>query len=178
MIALVGLGNPGPKYETTRHNAGFLIVDMLADEFGISMSTNKFDAEFGKGRMFGQDVVLAKPQTFMNLSGKSLGQIAAFYKIPEERIVVLHDDIDLESGKVKAKVGGGHGGHNGIRDILSKTPLKSFHRLKIGVGRPDKEKVHNWVLGQFSDDELKALESDVYDQVKIRLENIFKQIAA
>jgi PTH1 family peptidyl-tRNA hydrolase len=175
VILVIGLGNPGVKYQLTRHNAGFLLVDRLADEFGIALTQGKFGAIYGKGQIFGKDLLLIKPQTFMNLSGRSVSQWVGFYKIAESDIIVIHDDIDQEAGAIKAKVGGGHGGHNGIRSIIAETGMSGFHRIKIGVGRSSNSGVTDWVLGNFSADELENLGSDVYEQVKVRLGNIFLQ---
>lgn len=175
MKLVVGLGNPGPKYETTRHNVGFLLVEELAHKSGMQWSGKKFDAFVAKGTIFNEDCLLIKPQTFMNLSGKSVQAFMSYFKILPEDIVVIHDDIDQEEGRVKAKVGGGHGGHNGIRHIMS-LGVKEFHRIKIGVGKPAKQSegdVSNWVLGPLSDGELLGLQQDVLDNVMTRLKGIF-----
>ena len=155
MKLIVGLGNPGPKYETTRHNAGFLMVDELVEHFGTGWSGEKFKAGYSKGRALGEDVVFLKPLTFMNLSGQSVAAAMGFFKIAEEELIVLHDDIDVPRGGVKARLGGGHGGHKGIKSIVKETGLKNFHRLKLGVGRPEQRSdgdVVNWVLGKLTDD--------------------------
>ena len=109
MKLIVGLGNPGAKYEITRHNAGFLMLDLLVDDFKADRQGKKFEAELAKGEMLGQSCIFVKPQTFMNLSGKSVAAALAFYKVAPEDMIVLHDDIDMEAGKVKAREGGGHG---------------------------------------------------------------------
>ena len=139
MKLIVGLGNPGPKYEITRHNAGFLVLDEVAKRFDVGWSGQRFQGELAKGNIHGETCVLLKPMTFMNLSGRSVAQALRFFKIDESDLIVLHDDIDVPSGKVKARTGGGHGGHNGIRSIIAETGLKDFFRIKLGVGRP-KEK--------------------------------------
>ena len=178
---LVGLGNPGPKYETTRHNAGFLVLDEIASDFRISVDTQKFQGFMGRGRVLGEDCILLKPQTFMNLSGRSVGPLAGFFKIPEENVIVLHDDIDVPKGKVKAKVGGGHGGHNGIRSLIKDWGAKNFHRLKLGVGRPQQlsdGQVHDWVLGKFTDAELLIIQQEMRDEALLRIENIFKGLTS
>ena len=175
MKLLVGLGNPGSKYETTRHNVGFLIVDEVASKFGINWSGQKFDGVVARGNVFGQDCLFLKPMTFMNLSGRSVAQAAKFYKIEETDIVVFHDDIDVPVGKVKARSGGGHGGHNGIKSIFAETGLQDFHRIKLGVGRPigeGEDRVVDWVLGKLSDQELLLLQSLILDEVLVRLRNI------
>lgn len=176
MKLLVGLGNPGPKYETTRHNAGFLMLDLIADLAGISWSNSKFDGFMGKGKLLSEPVALLKPQTFMNLSGRSVAKAARFFKVPVEDMVVFHDDIDMEFGKVKTKVGGGHGGHNGIRSMISELGDQGFHRMKLGVGRPGKDErigVTDWVLHPFTDAQLLGLQKEMFDAVMLRLKGIF-----
>lgn len=176
MKLIVGLGNPGPKYETTRHNAGFLILDELAEYARIDLSSNKFDGVYGRGIVFGEDAFLFKPMTYMNLSGKPVAAMMSFFKIDPDDVIVIFDDIDQASGKVKARVGGGHGGHNGIRSIIADTGCSDFHRIKVGVGRPgqDQGSVTNWVLGQFEDEELLALQETVFNEVLVRLKQIFQ----
>lgn len=178
MKLIVGLGNPDPKYETTRHNAGFLIVDKLADEFGITLSKSRFEGDLGRGRLLKQDCCLLKPMTYMNLSGRCVSQVARFYKVSEDELIVIHDDVDVPAGKVKARIGGSDGGHNGIKSIIAETGFREFHRIKVGVGRPETREqgqVKNWVLNQFNDEELDLLVGDVYDQVLLRLDNILKR---
>jgi len=174
---LVGLGNPGAKYETTRHNAGFLVLDELASSEGIQWLEEKFLGDFAKGSVLNESCVLLKPKTFMNLSGRSVAQAARFFKVDVSDIVVMHDDIDMEAGKVKVRTGGGHGGHNGIKSIVQESGCKDFHRIKIGVGRPKRPEegdVTNWVLGALSEQELMAYQSSVLDEVKQRLTQLFK----
>ncbi len=150
-VLVVGLGNPGSKYDGTRHNIGFAVVDELARRWSISVSDAKFKAACGNGRIRGRDVVLMKPQTYMNLSGESVQAAARFYRLGEDSVVVAHDDIDVVPGKVKLKVGGGHGGHNGLRSCDSHLPSKNYARVRLGVGRPPhpSAEVANWVLGRF-----------------------------
>lgn len=183
MKLIVGLGNPGAKYELTRHNAGFLLIDLLADANQIAVNSKKFHGQYGRGRVMGQEAILLKPETFMNLSGKSVVAALQFFKIDADQLIVLHDDLDMASGKVKAKFGGGHGGHNGIRDIMALLGHGNFHRLKIGIGRPEgktaKEggggRVTNWVLGPYDQQDLDELAGPVFDDIKLRLEQIFKK---
>lgn len=172
MKLLVGLGNPGSKYEVTRHNAGFLVLDAVAEKCGINLGKTKFKATGGVGTLFGAQVAVIKPLTFMNLSGQAVQEAANFYRIPPEDILVMHDDIDLEAGKVKTRIGGGHGGHNGIRNIIECIGNSSFTRIKLGVGRPTLESrvdVHDWVLGPFSSEELRRLLGPMVDEVLSRL---------
>lgn len=146
---IVGLGNPGPQYDRTRHNAGFWFVDALAQRYNVSLRVeSRFSGEFGRARINGQDVWLLKPTTFMNRSGLSVAQMVAFYKIPLHAVLIAHDEIDLSVGDARFKFGGGHGGHNGLRDIFSHLG-RDFWRLRIGVGHPGhRDQVIDYVLGR------------------------------
>ncbi|MFC0309410.1 aminoacyl-tRNA hydrolase [Gallibacterium trehalosifermentans] len=150
---IVGLGNPGNKYSDTRHNAGEWLIERLARRFNVNLKEeNKF---FGKTAMVtiaGQDVRLLVPTTFMNLSGKSVGALATFYRILPEEILVIHDELDLPPGSAKLKLGGGHGGHNGLKDIIAQLAnSKNFYRLRLGIGHPgDKNLVAGYVLSKAS----------------------------
>ncbi|SER87036.1 aminoacyl-tRNA hydrolase [Lachnobacterium bovis] len=165
MFLIVGLGNPGKKYEKTRHNIGFDAVDYIAEKYHISVSDNKHKAICGKGVINGQKVILAKPQTFMNLSGESVREIVNFYKIdPEDEMVVLFDDISLAPGNIRIRKKGSAGGHNGIKDIIAQTGTSNFKRVKIGVG----EKPAGWdladhVLGHFDNADRKLVEEALED---------------
>lgn len=132
---VVGLGNPGAKYAATRHNIGFRVADRLAAEFGIVFSREKFNALFGRGRVEGVDVVIAKPMAFMNLSGPPVRGLADFFRISLQAVLVIHDDIDLDYGRLKIKEKGGHGGHNGIRSVINALGGSDFARLRVGIGR-------------------------------------------
>ena len=146
---IVGLGNPGKEYAQTRHNAGAWFVERLAGQYGISLKTDpKFHGISGRGNIEGQDVRLLLPTTFMNLSGKSVVPFAKFYNIAPESMLIAHDELDMNPGVIRLKTGGGHGGHNGLRDIVPHTG-PNFHRLRIGVGHPgSKERVSGHVLGK------------------------------
>lgn len=146
---LVGLGNPGNEYASTRHNIGFMAVDAFADRNTIPMTQKKFSGIFATGFCLQDKVHLLMPQTFMNLSGKSVVPAANFFDIDFEKVIVVHDEIDLELGQMKIKVDGGHGGHNGLRDIIAKSGRKDFIRLRLGVGRPERGDVSDHVLGKF-----------------------------
>ena len=165
MFLIVGLGNPGKKYEKTRHNIGFDAIDYIAEKYHISVSDNKHKAICGKGVINGQKVILAKPQTFMNLSGESVREIINFYKIdPEDEMVVLFDDISLAPGNIRIRKKGSAGGHNGIKDIIAQTGTSNFKRVKIGVG----EKPAGWdladhVLGHFNNADRKLVEEALED---------------
>jgi len=134
---ILGLGNPGPEYEATRHNAGFWLADHIADDLGANFTLEKnFSAWAAKARYQGEAVIIAKPITFMNRSGQAAGALMRFYKMVPEQILVLHDELDLLPGNVKLKQGGGHAGHNGLRDIQSVLSSPAFWRLRIGIGHP------------------------------------------
>ncbi len=176
MFLIVGLGNPGSEYENTRHNAGFLFVDALASEANATPEQNRFQAIFQKGRWNGNEVVILKPQTFMNLSGTSVLECMQFFKIAPSNIVVVFDDLDQEFGALRTRFGGGHGGHNGVRDILARIGTDQFHRIKIGIGRPQhKSAVTSWVLGKISASEFEALQS-TFATGRERLQAILHQI--
>jgi peptidyl-tRNA hydrolase, PTH1 family len=153
----VGLGNPGKEYAITRHNAGFMVVDKLAEAFRISLDKNKFDVIYGKGKIQGNDIMLAKPQAFMNRSGSPVQKLAGFYRISCEEMLIIHDDIDLAFGRIKVKEKGGDGGHKGIRSIKDAFGGGNFTRLRIGIGRSEAgADVVDHVLGRFNPEE-KAL---------------------
>ena len=175
-LLLVGLGNPGPKYELTRHNAGFIALDLLAARFRCRWEGEKFEASFGRGLIHEIDAILLKPLTFMNLSGRSVASAARFYKVPAENIVAIVDDVDVPPGKVKARVGGGAGGHNGVRSMISELGTESFHRIKLGIGKPTsgiaEDVVRTWVLSPFSNEELENLRSAMFEEVLVRLQGI------
>jgi PTH1 family peptidyl-tRNA hydrolase len=145
---IVGLGNPGREYETTRHNVGFQWLDELARLQKLSFrSETKFHGLTARGQLHGHEVLLLKPQTFMNVSGRSVVALALFYKILPNQILVVHDELDLPPGSAKLKLGGGHGGHNGLKDIIAHLGSKDFWRLRVGIGHPgDRAEVVNYVL--------------------------------
>ena len=162
MFLIVGLGNPGKEYANTRHNAGFMAADALADAYGFGVFKEKFDGLIAEGKISGEKVYILKPQTYMNLSGNAVVKAAQFYKIPPQNIVVIHDDMDLPLGKMKAKQGGGAGGHNGLKSIdAAITP--NYNRIRIGVGHPAGrgEEVVNHVLSGFNKAEKELLERDI-----------------
>ncbi|ULN46522.1 aminoacyl-tRNA hydrolase [Mycolicibacterium goodii] len=136
-LLVVGLGNPGPAYAKTRHNLGFMVADVLAGRIGSAFKVHKRSgAEVVTGRLAGSSVVLAKPRCYMNESGRQVGPLAKFYSVPPQQIVVIHDELDLDFGRIRLKLGGGEGGHNGLRSVASALGSKDFHRVRIGVGRP------------------------------------------
>ena len=158
MWLIAGLGNPGLQYEKTRHNAGFMALEQLAAKYDISFTKHKFEAVFGDGTIAGKRVLLAKPQTYMNNSGRAVSALAAFYKIPPQRVLVLSDDISLDVGKIRVRRKGSAGGHNGLKDIIELLGTEEFARIKIGVGdRPDTDRdLADWVLGKVPKDEEEA----------------------
>lgn len=153
-ILIVGLGNPGQQYAKTRHNAGFWFVEQLAYKYNIPLKTeSKYHAICGRGKVAGEDVRLLLPQTFMNKSGQSVAPFAKFFQIPTENVLVAHDELDFPTGKIQLKTGGGHGGHNGLRDIVPHIG-KDFHRLRIGIDHPGhRDRVAGHVLSKASSDD-------------------------
>jgi PTH1 family peptidyl-tRNA hydrolase len=150
MLLFAGLGNPGAKYANNRHNVGFMAADAIARRHSFSPWSKKFQGLIAEGTLAGEKIILIKPQTFMNLSGQSVGEALRFYKLDASALTVFYDEIDLAAGKVRVKVGGGSGGHNGIRS-LEQHVGKDFRRVRIGVGHPGvKEMVHGHVLGDFA----------------------------
>lgn len=158
MKLIIGLGNPGSKYQSTRHNIGFLALDKIASSHDISVSLKGFDAWYGKGKITNTPVLLAKPQTFMNISGVSVRKLVDYFKIDLEDIIVVHDDIDLPFNTIRLKAGGGHAGHKGIISIIDDLGDPAFIRVRIGIGKPlDSMSVERYVLEPFTDDEIKLL---------------------
>jgi PTH1 family peptidyl-tRNA hydrolase len=159
MWLICGLGNPGSEYDGTRHNVGFEVADMLAERASASFSEKKFKAKLGRGRLAGTDCLFVKPQTFMNLSGESVGPAAGFYKLGTHEMIILHDDLDLDAGRLKLKQGGGHGGHNGLRSLIEHLPDANFVRVRIGIGRPPPRwDSAAYVLSRFGKEDQAAME--------------------
>ena len=158
-ILIVGLGNPGSKYEKTRHNAGFLSLDAFAEDKGLQISTGKMQGVYGSSTMSGKKVFLLKPQTFMNRSGEPVQAFMKYFQVNLENILVIHDDLDLAPGRIKVVKGGGAGGHNGIRSLIQHLGSKDFARMKIGIGHPrdhaetEQIPVERFVLSRFSDEQ-------------------------
>lgn len=156
---VVGLGNPGPRYAGTRHNAGFLVVDLLAERIGGRFKAHRSRCDVVEGRLAGHPVVLAKPKSYMNESGGPVVAVARFYKVPVERITVVHDDLDLPFGSLRLKRGGGDGGHNGLRSTTSALGSKEYARVRFGIGRPPgRQDPSDYVLRDFSSAERKELD--------------------
>lgn len=159
MYLVVGLGNPGEEYAKTRHNIGFMAADEIFSRYNFAPFKSKFEGLIAEGNIDGEKVILLKPQTYMNLSGNSVGKVAKFYKIPPQNIIVIHDDKDLALGKLKAKNGGSAGGHNGLKNIDSQIG-QDYNRIRIGVGSPKEHNTDtiNFVLSRFSKTELDILQ--------------------
>ncbi len=156
---IVGLGNPGKDYEITRHNTGFMAMDLLSDKLGVHIDRLKFKAFTTVCEFNGHQVLLMKPQTFMNLSGEAVFAAMDFYKIPLEKVIVIYDDTTLEVGKMRIRKKGSAGGHNGIKSIISLCGGENFPRIKIGIGKkPDGWDLADWVLGKYSEEDLKTLQ--------------------
>lgn len=163
---ITGLGNPGKEYSQTRHNMGFLVIDLLASQRSLLFNKSRFDAQFLKTKINSQDIFLVKPLSFMNRSGGPIQKTAAYFKIDIENILVIHDDLDLEFGKIKIVQNRGHGGHNGVRSVIDSFGSKNFMRLRLGVGRPGQGKdVTGHVLGGFSGEEKDLLNTAVENGV-------------
>lgn len=160
MFLIVGLGNPGKEYAGTRHNIGFEAVDYIADKYNIELNRIKFKGVFGEGMINGKKVILLKPTTYMNLSGESIREVVNFYKISNEEIIVIYDDISLEVGRLRIREKGSHGGHNGIKSIIANLSSDVFPRVKIGVGGPKGDLVSH-VLGKFSNSEIEILRESI-----------------
>ena len=163
MYFIVGLGNPGRKYEKTRHNMGFDVIDCLVEKHGVPQSGVKFNAMFGKGLIGGERVILMKPLSFMNLSGGPVREMVNFFKIdPEKELIVIYDDIDLDPGQLRIRKQGSAGGHNGMKDIIRCLGTDRFVRVKVGVGsRPQDWDLADYVLSRFSDVDRKVIDEGI-----------------
>ncbi|GEK59793.1 peptidyl-tRNA hydrolase [Marinococcus halophilus] len=161
MKFIVGLGNPGKKYKKTRHNIGFEAVEELASMWQLSWKKSKWKSETAETMAGGEKVILVKPVTYMNLSGEAVGPMLDFYKAAPEDILVVYDDLDLAPGTVRLRKKGGHGGHNGIRSLIEHLGTKEFKRLRIGIGKPEKASVIDYVLGTFPPGERKQMDEAV-----------------
>ena len=166
MHLVVGLGNPGAKYEGNRHNVGFMVVDQLARRWSADPFRDKFSGQFARARVGSEDVVLLKPQTFMNLSGSSVQKAMVFFKVELGRVLVIHDELDLDFGTLKLKLGGGTAGHNGLKSMLAECGGPDFARIRVGIGRPRSGPTERHVLSDFSQDECGSL-SDVIERASL-----------
>ena len=172
MILFVGLGNPGLEYSKTRHNIGFTALDMISEKYKFENWRNKLNGHYSRGIVGKKKIILLKPQTFMNMSGSCVKNFVDYFKIKNNNLFVIYDDIDLKLGTLKKKIGGGHAGHNGIKSIFANLQTSNFYKIRIGVGRPEqKEKIANFVLSKFSLDEL-IMVGDVLKKVTNDFEKI------
>lgn len=177
MYIIAGLGNPGSKYENTRHNMGFKAIDAMASEFGIDVNRAKFKGLIGEGRIGSEKVILLKPQTYMNLSGQSVREIMNFYKIPEENLIVIYDDFDLPIGSIRVRKSGGPGTHNGMKSVVQELGSRKFPRVRVGIGSSDGSTIQ-FVIGKVGKDEQQILNeaaeaaaSAAADIIRIGIEN-------
>ena len=167
MKLIIGLGNPGKEYENTRHNTGFMVLDRLSEKLNIEMTQNKFKGLYGKSKYKGEDVILLKPQTYMNLSGEVVRKYVDYFKINIEDILVIQDDLDQELGKIKLKQNSSSGGHNGIKNIEMHLGTKNYKRLKIGISNNKKIDTKDYVLGKLNGDDRKVLDEAIKTSVNI-----------
>jgi len=175
VLVLVGLGNPETKYSMNRHNVGFMTIDNIVKKYSLSKFKNKFKSHIITDQLNGNSIILVKPQTFMNLSGQSINEIKNFYKLENNQIIVIHDDLDLKIGDLKTKIGGGSGGHNGLKSIDSHIG-KEYVRIRIGIGHPgNKNLVNNYVLSDFNNDDLVII-NRLINNISSNLKNIIKNI--
>lgn len=159
MYLVVGLGNPEEDYSKTRHNMGFNVVNKIAKKYGIEINKKKFDSLYGEGMIENEKVILLKPQTYMNLSGKAIIQVVNFYKIPLENICVIYDDMDIEKGQIKIRKKGGAGSHNGMKSVVAELNSEAFARIRVGIGNPKfKDDSINYVIGAIPEEEVKVLD--------------------
>lgn len=174
MKIVVGLGNPGQEYSATRHNIGFMAVDKLAERWAVTSWRERYNAQVAEYR--GEEtVLLVKPQTFMNLSGRAVVPLAAFYKVPYEDIIVIYDDLDLSTGRLRLRLKGGSGGHRGIESLLYESGKDDFSRVRIGIGRPPEGwETANYVLGRFTAEETTAINQAI-SQAADAVECIIKE---
>lgn len=167
MKLIVGLGNPGKEYEQTRHNAGFMVMDALADDLGVSINQVKFKGLYTKTKIKGEDVVLLKPTTYMNLSGEAVGEVMRFFKIDVEDLLVIYDDLDLPTGKLRIRDKGSAGGHNGIKSIIQHVGTQNFKRIRVGIDKSSIIPVVDYVLGKFTSEEMVALNEGIKKAVVV-----------
>lgn len=166
MKCIIGLGNPGRKYNKTRHNIGFMVIDELFHRHSLTGDENKFNCEYTIAHIAGERVLLVKPLTFMNLSGEGVRPLLDYYNIAPEDALVAYDDLDLPAGRIRLRLKGGHGGHNGIRSLIDHLGTKEFKRLRIGIGRPvDRTPIVNYVLQPFANNEKEAIVTALDDAV-------------
>ena len=161
MKLIVGLGNPGKEYAGTRHNCGFMVIDRLASKLNVDVDQNKFKGLYAKVKYHGEDIILLKPQTYMNLSGESVNAVMNFFKIDKEDLLVIYDDLDMPVGKLRLRKTGSAGGHNGIKNIIAHLNSQDFKRIRVGIDRHKYMNVADYVLSRFSNVESEAIEQGI-----------------
>jgi PTH1 family peptidyl-tRNA hydrolase len=172
---VVGLGNPGDEYARTRHNVGFMVADRVSEANNISLNQTKFKAMIGRGMIGGEDVIIAKPQTYMNRSGESVSPLLSFFKLKPSDCIVICDDLELLPGKIRVRGKGGHGGHKGLMSIIEQVGSQEFVRVRVGIGRPvEQSRVSDYVLSPFSKDE-KPVIADAIERAAKAVETIIKE---
>ena len=162
MYLIIGLGNPGSRYQDTRHNIGFMVLEKIAAQWEVDLKQKSFDALWNRGKIAGINVLLAMPQTYMNLSGNAARKLLAYFKVDVSNLIVIHDDLDLPPGTVRLKSGGGDAGHKGLKSIISCVGSADFMRVRMGIGKPsDKSRVESYVLEKFSSEESDLLQQTI-----------------
>jgi len=162
MYLIIGLGNPGSRYQYTRHNIGFMVLEKIAAQWEVDLKQKSFDALWNRGKIAGINVLLAMPQTYMNLSGNAARKLLAYFKVDVSNLIVIHDDLDLPPGTVRLKSGGGDAGHKGLKSIISCVGSADFMRVRMGIGKPsDKSRVESYVLEKFSSEESDLLQQTI-----------------
>lgn len=178
MLLIVGLGNPGREYEHTRHNMGFDVLDMLADSLGVTFDRTGFKGVYTKTSYLGEDLILLKPTTYMNLSGESIIQALNFYKLSTQEMIVIYDDMDTPVGHIKLKIKGSSGGHNGIKSIIAQTGTEEFARIKVGTGHPANKDIVDYVLNKPSKEEeplIYTAQKNAVEAIKVSIKDSFNK---
>lgn len=178
MILIIGLGNPGSEYDKTRHNCGFMVIDALQRKLHVECNQKKMQGVYGKTKYQGQDIILLKPQTYMNNSGQSVQQFMNFFKIGIDDIVVIYDDLDMPVGKLRLRTSGSAGGHNGIKSIISHVGSQDFKRIRVGIDRHPYQKVVDYVLSKFNKEEIPHIEEGIDQAVEAVLTYLEKDFTA
>lgn len=165
MYVIVGLGNPGKKYENSRHNIGFNIIDVLSDRMAIKVNKIKHQALIGEGFFNGEKVMLVKPQTYMNKSGEAVRDIVDYYDVNLDRVLIIYDDVDTDVGSIRMRIKGSGGSHNGMNNVIYHLKTKEIPRLRVGIGQDEQIPLRSYVLGKFRDDEIKAVNDSIQTSV-------------
>lgn len=176
MKLLVGLGNPGKQYEATRHNVGFMVADLLAESLNIDLSRSGWKSVYGKGRAGDQDVMIVKPQTYMNLSGEAVGEICRYFNLTHEDVIVIYDDMDLPVGKIRVRAKGSAGGHRGMQSVIDHLGTEAITRVKVGIGRPEAQDPVDYVMSMFPEDEWKTMKEAIDGAARAAVSLLFHPI--